>query len=419
MVKARTSRAARSPRRGFTLVELMVAITAGLFVAVASFALAKQGSKFFQQEARVANAQFSATLGFDRLRADIARAGFLTTANVQRDPFVCPNTNPTAGWPVGMTGLAALRIIAATPADGQNSANGLSPDQITLSGSFASAETFPVRTVLAENAKFQVYLNPIAGAVARSDGIDGGTMGQVFKAGRMLRVLDATGKYGFGAIESYAINAAGQPVVNLKSSPALTFKRPGTTCGVEGLGVGMQANVVNWIRYEIRDLQKSPPTAYQALYSASATAPGDETRRELVRVELDSDGKEMADSLEIVAEYAVDLKFGLTVVSGFATPGNDPGVIQFPIGDPQNYEYTYEPSSSSPVNDKAPHRVRSVRARLAVRSREADRAAGVPAPASAPPGTLFRYSFAGDAGFSRVRTLVADINLPNLASLTW
>ena len=77
----------------------MVAITAGLFVAVAAFALAKQGSRFFQQEARVANAQFSATLGFDRLRADISRAGFLTTANIQRDPFVCGNT---AGWPAGM-----------------------------------------------------------------------------------------------------------------------------------------------------------------------------------------------------------------------------------------------------------------------------------------------------------------------------
>ena len=127
----------------------------------------------------------------------------------------------------------------------------------------------------------------------------------------------------------------------------------------------MQANVVNWIRYEIRDLQKNPPTAYKALFAASATAPGDQTRRELVRVELDHDGKEMADSLELVAEYAVDLKFGLTVVSGFKTTANlDPNIAQFPIGDAKNYEYTYEPSSTSPVNDKAPHRVRSVRARL-------------------------------------------------------
>ena len=396
----------------------MVAITAGLFVAVAAFALARQGSKFFQQEARVANAQFSATLGFDRLRADISRAGFLTTANVQRDPFVC---GTTAGWPPGMTGLAALRIIAATPADAQDATNGVSPDQITISGSFASPETFPVRTVLAENAKFQVYLQANTGAVARSGGPTSPTMAEIFRAGRMLRILDGTGRYEFGAIESYALNAAGQMVISLKATPAITFRRPGTACGVEGLGVGMQANVINWIRYEIRDLQKNPPPSYKSLYAASATAPGDETRRELVRVELDYDGKEMADSLELIAEYAVDLKFGLTVISGFKTTANvDPAVMQFPVGDAKNYDYTYEVSSTSPVNDKAPHRIRAVRARLAVRSREADRNAGVTPPSSAPPGALFRYAVgSADGGFARVRTLVADISLPNLASITW
>jgi hypothetical protein len=276
-----------------------------------------------------------------------------------------------------------------------------------------------VRAVLAENAKFQVYLQANTGAIARSGGTDGGTLGQVFTAGRILRILDGTGRYEFGAIESFGLNAASQMVINLRATPAIAFRRPGTACGVEGLGVGMQANVVNWIRYEIRDLLKNPPAAYKTLYAASATAPGDQTRRELVRVELDYEGKEMADSLELIAEYAVDLKFGLTVVSGFKTTANvDPATVQFPIGDPKNYEYPYEPSSSSPVNDKAPHRVRSVRARLAVRSREADRSANVPAPASAPPGAIFRYAVA-DAGYARARTLVADITLPNLWSIAW
>src|SRR6185295_5605302 len=100
----------------------------------------------------------------------------------------------TAGWPAGVTGLAALRITAATPADGQDTNNGLTPDQITLSGSFGSPETFPVRTVLAENAKYQVYLQANTGAIARSDGLDGGTMSQIFKAGRMLRILDEIGR---------------------------------------------------------------------------------------------------------------------------------------------------------------------------------------------------------------------------------
>ncbi|HEX9296042.1 MAG TPA: prepilin-type N-terminal cleavage/methylation domain-containing protein [Polyangiaceae bacterium] len=400
----------RRRTRGFTLIELLVAVTAGLFVAIGAFALARQSSRFFQQEARLANAQFSATLGFDRLRADIARAGFLATSNIQRDPFFCGNP---ALLPSGMASLAAIRILEAKPADAQDSLNSLAPDQLTLSGSYSSAETFPVRTVVEEEGKYNVYLQANTGAIARTDygGAEGGTLPQIFKAGRVLRILDAGGKYEFGAIESYAVNGSGQMVVSLKRDPAIPFKRAGGTCGVEGLGVGMQANVVNRIRYEIRNVQKNPPEGYKPLYAAGATAPGDESRRELVRVELDSDEAEMADSLEIVAEYAVDLKFGLTVAAGFKTPANlDPELSQFAIGDPKNYEYF----AGVGATDRGPHRIRAVRARFAVRSREADRAAGIEAPA----GNLFRYQLPG-GGFARARTLTADIGLPNLAGVAW
>src|SRR6185436_12477977 len=104
--------------------------------------------------------------------------------------------------------------------------------------------------------------------------------------------------------------------ITLKGNPAIAFKREaGATCGVEGFGIGMQANVVNTIRYEIRNVKALDLAAFKPLYNAAATAPSDETRYELVRVELDSSGAEMADSLELVAEYAVDLRFGLTVAT--------------------------------------------------------------------------------------------------------
>ena len=56
-------------RRAFTLVELLVATLAGFFVAIAAFALAKQSSAAFQQEARLATVQYGEGLGFERLRA--------------------------------------------------------------------------------------------------------------------------------------------------------------------------------------------------------------------------------------------------------------------------------------------------------------------------------------------------------------
>lgn len=406
-IEPQTNRRARA----FTLVELLVAITAGLFVALGAFALAKQGSRFFQQEARVSNAQFSAALGFDRLRADIARAGFLSTGNIQRDPFYC-GPRPS-GAPAGITSLAAVRIVKAVPADAQDSTNGLFPDQIWLSGSYSSPETFPVRSIFENGTAFNVYLQPNNGATARAGGAEGGSLAQIFTAGRMLRILDSTGRYEFGEIQGYALDASGDMVVTLKQTPPIAFKRDGV-CGVEGFGVGMQANVVNWIKYEVRNLKANIPTGYQALYGDAATAPGDETRLDLVRVEVGADESEL--SVELVAEYAVDLKFGLTVASDIVA-GTDPTTSVFPIGDDRNYEYTYKVAPPAPADQKGPERIRTVRARLAVRSREADRAADIPiSPAT---GNIFRYSFGVDAGYARTRTITADIGLPNLANLKW
>src|SRR4051812_27995211 len=100
--------------RGFTLIELIVAITAGMFVAIAAFALSRQGSRFFQQEARIANAQFAATAGFERMRNDIARASFLSTPNIQRDTTRTCVLSPSA--PARARALAAIRIDQSTPA---------------------------------------------------------------------------------------------------------------------------------------------------------------------------------------------------------------------------------------------------------------------------------------------------------------
>ena len=87
--------------RGFTLVELMLALLAGLFVAMAAFVLSRNASRFFQHEARISSAQLAATLGMNRIAADLQRAGFLSTPNIQKDPARCggpaghPSTRPT------------------------------------------------------------------------------------------------------------------------------------------------------------------------------------------------------------------------------------------------------------------------------------------------------------------------------------
>ncbi|HVR19986.1 MAG TPA: prepilin-type N-terminal cleavage/methylation domain-containing protein, partial [Polyangiaceae bacterium] len=121
--------------RGFTLVELMVALSGGLFLSVMVFALARDTSRFYQRENRLANATLAGMMGFERLKADIARAGFLSTPNIVSDPMVC--MNPAAGRPAMLQTLASIRINPNTPAANAALAlNGLTPDELILAGSY-------------------------------------------------------------------------------------------------------------------------------------------------------------------------------------------------------------------------------------------------------------------------------------------
>src|SRR5690349_20366288 len=99
--------------RGFTLVELMVALSGGLFLSVVVFALARDSTRFFQREARLASSTLSGIVGFERLKADIERAGYLSTPNIQRDPAVI--TLVDSASPAALRTLAGIRITLDTP----------------------------------------------------------------------------------------------------------------------------------------------------------------------------------------------------------------------------------------------------------------------------------------------------------------
>src|SRR6185369_7203947 len=83
----------RVNERGFTLLELLVAMVAGLIVVLGAFLLSRGSTRLFADENRVGTAQLNLRLGLDRLRSDIARAGYMTTPNVRLDPDVCPDPN--------------------------------------------------------------------------------------------------------------------------------------------------------------------------------------------------------------------------------------------------------------------------------------------------------------------------------------
>jgi len=405
---ASVARRERLKKRGFTLVELLMATTAGLMVSAAAFLLAKNASAVFQEETRITGAQLSASLGLHRLVSDISRAGFLTTPNIQTDPFVC---NEAGSWPPALTDLRALRIIeggsvlAHGGELGQSTSNGLNPDSITVAGSFHSAEMFPVRTIQTGGGGKTVYLETVNMPIARTcKGLTlvdcTPTLQQIFATGRILRILTPTGKQIFGVIGG--LTAVGNSLaVQLMPAPTVPTVALNNN-GYEGDCNYCLVNPISIVRYELQSLVGS--AAYGALVApVAASATGDDLRTELVRVELDQSLQPILATQELVAEFAVDLKFGISTVDQPAS-----AVTDLAIADPAN----------PLVYSTLPDRVRSVHVRFSTRARAPDRDVDLP---GGPDGRKhrLRITAAGKPAFVRMRTLYSEVALDNLMRAKW
>jgi prepilin-type N-terminal cleavage/methylation domain-containing protein len=399
-----SARAALWTARGFTLIELMVALTGGLIFSVFVFMLARDSARFYQRESRLSDATFGALAGFQRLRTDIARAGFLSVANIRTSPSFCGNA---AGLPGELANLASLRLVVGGSLAGSPTFfndNGLNPDAIYLMGSYDSVDQFPIRAVFPAAGGFEVHLQPNSPAMQRLI-TRGGTVAGVFRKGRALRIVDKAGNQQFGIISDPAPVNALDPYVVLAPAPVLQQKASDNRCGLRGSESGSLVNVVQIIRYDLRSLDGT--NEYDPIY-ANQDAEGEANRTELVRTEVDFaniDAPLEGTTPELVAEYAVDLKFGLIGVTNAAL--NTTGEI--PEASLANY-------AGDPTVAPGPAAIRAVRARLSVRSRAPDREAATLAAGVA--AGLYRVNVGTPATpqFARVRTLQADIALRNQAS---
>jgi hypothetical protein len=393
--------------QGFTLVELMVALSGGLFLSMMVFALSRDTSRFYQRENRLAGAVLAGMSGFERLKADIARAGYLTTPNIQRDPRVC--MRPVLGWPAQLASMSSLRINPDTPAGNAAIAGaGLTPDQIVLAGSYAVTDRFAIASVAGNTIFLQMNRGPMArlGYLNPALGVPGQTalLASVFPPGRVIRTVDDAGLQYFGVVN--AVAGGPNPSIVLNGAPPPVAAGGAAGCGINGFATGSYINVVNFVSYQIKDLQADGNARFQPLWAQSAGAPGEATRTELVREELDAAGTDIETlggaTTELVAEYAVDLGFSVTA----QLPGAN-NLVEVQPGN-ANFPTIF---AANPLNIGAPERVRAVRVRLSVRSREADRDAPIP-------GGLYRFRLP-DGAWARVRTFQADVALENQLDVRW
>lgn len=396
--------------RGFTLVELMVAMVGGLFVSMTVFALAKHSSSFSMQQSRIADTTLQTTVGFERLRNDISRAGFLSTPNMVDDPSVCR----AAAYPTWLQRLASIYIedVPLTKLSTESTVNGYTPQRIVLSGSYNSGDEFavrridpgpPVRVVLQPNRLGMVTIGYPSSKTAA-------TLSKVFATGRILRLVDMSGRVQFGKIAG--VVDGDEPAITLALTPALQFRAGSDVgCGISGFGTGVVANVVNIIRYDIRNLNVKELPRYKPMFRGGPSY--ESTRQELIREELDLDGNPIEDSLELISEYAVDLGFSLFV--------SDTNTSLTAVTPANVSAYAGVPGTLKA--NQGPQRIRAVRAWLSTRSQEADRNAPIPYTPAVPGPPRLRMSLnPGGADlppFARVRTLQSTIALNNQASVPW
>jgi hypothetical protein len=411
----RIGRAALRLRRGFTLVELMVAVTGGLFISISVFLLARHASRFYQQEVRVASATLSGVIGYERLRADVARAGFMSTPNVRRDPEVCGNPIGDPLWPDWLRRLQSVFIEDVPP--GQLPAafagNGISPQRITLSGSYTSAEQYVAQDVAIDGPAWVVTLSTTSGPALRTPGgNDGGlsdaALNSIFGAARALRIVDLSGRHHYATIQGVTGGITPQIVLEPNSPNLVARAGSGLGCGVnDGANEGALVNVVNIVRYDLKSLSAEP--GYGPLYAAAGAAPfGEDSRVELIREELDVDGVPIEGTAELIAEYAVDLQFGATVA-----PTVNTALMRVPDANLADYAGNVEIIGAAATG---PQEIRALHVQLSVRSREGDRDTDLPI-GDVP--LRFGMSTTGGAPFARVRTVQSVVALNNHLGKTW
>ncbi len=374
---------------GFTLLEMMVALTAGFLAITGIYYLGSSSSRHFQDQQRIAQTQMSVRMAMGMLRRDISRAGFFGTPNsrAERRCFTPPQEVQGIEFIDGMDN-------AVLPNAAVNQVNG---DRLRLSGNYASSDAYFVRTFAATGNR--LFMQREWQAFRRDFGVVGvdfsaDAFREVFTPGRMLHITTQQGNHFF-------VTITGSDPTN----GAIDFT-PGVAVGgacLAGLGGGALVAPMSRIEYAVVDPRVDPELV--AIRSASPAAVELATGRVpsvLVRRELNfNNDNPIAGTTRVVLEYVANVDYGFV----FDDAIND--------GDPVNFNFR----TGRPAQDEIairPHHVRTVAVTVSARTATQDIRFPFVAPVAGLPLTRYQVNPAV-AGAARVRTASAEVLLPNFA----
>lgn len=429
---------------------------AGLLVAMALVQTSKEATNTFHEEVRAAAAEMGLRVTLERLRADLQRVAFMSTGNIQGDPMNVyqagfANPLPNLNSPVlGLQRLAGIQLTSggstATAPLSNNASNLLNPDSIEFGGNYSSPDEFAafmcpappagagcggiticlewntpamwrIRNSANPAQTLQSYFNP---SFYNANPGPGATR-------YMARLTDDSGHYTYlltcGGAATTSMGALGASV---NIDPATVILKPaqsGGRGGVSGTAAGrIVISPIEIVHWQI--LQATSPAIPSSYQNLGTTTPPDSNEYVLTRQFVDAVSNQPdATTLEVVTEYAVDLKFAFTVdnsvclpTPGAFAPGSN--LLYLPLDSATNAIWAGNVSASPYLCGQGPQRIRSVRVRAAVRAAYPDRTVNItPVPNTGQP-YMYRYFIPGVLGglqWARVRTGVTEASLPNQA----
>lgn len=446
-----SARISRQGQRGFTLLELLVSLTAGLIIAISVAGLSKVATTTFYEESRVQVAELSLRVAVERLRADLGRAAYMATPNILKDPMVVlPQGQTMFSAPSNLSGglgrLAGVRyfpndvlpdddnngaIIALTE---QNLGAGVRPDRLILAGNFTTADEYIVQSITTGGTcgGQELTLSTNSPAIGRLVRDASGTplkdedaqivLTEAFRpssaanATFLVRIVDDSGKRQFVQLcgsNPVRFSTTDGPRLSISpDTPILNANDSGAQGGTTGFGVGrLTVNPVQMVEWSVRARNRAGVVTPSWAQDTSADA---DTQFDLVREMLDASGRRIGRP-EVVAEFVVDFEIGLVVenpttrlmqIAPFDTPA-DPLIVAHAEADP-----------AATLSTQGPQWIRSLRYRIATRAPIADRENNL----ERPPGVGYAYRYcvqqaaaAECTRYARMRTLTGEISLPNQA----
>jgi len=265
----------------------------------------------FRISGQMVGAMERARFALDQLRRDMALAGFLATPNSMADPDVCRKPNPPLHGIAFQQGLGAVPGLGndvVNAGTGPNDNQNISPAAVILLGPWWSTNIYTISRI--DSSGTQVFFTP--------DGMPppgpnfAAQFQEIFRPGRFLRVTTQEQFQLYGEIASASPSTMS---VTLTPSTALPIAVPPDLCGYQGDGSGLEAAVVGYVRYRLRqdDRASAPPG-----------------KVDLIREELDANFQVVAASALVVSEYVVDLQF-YDFVRDRDTTRRDPDIVVTPL----------------------------------------------------------------------------------------